>query len=548
MPHRLFTLLACVCFIAAPAVCTAQEYLSGIQFEEPPIVDPGQTDDSPPAGATVIFDGSSKDNLVGAENWTIEDGDLIAGKGAIKTKQSFGDCQVHIEWSAPTPAKGDGQGRGNSGLFLMGRYEVQILDSYDNPTYFDGQAAAVYKQTAPLVNATRPPGQWNTYDVIWTAPRFGDDGKLQSPAYVTVIHNGVVALNHFELLGDTPYTRPPEYNPHPPTGPIGLQDHGNPVRFRNFWVREIQPLDRERTMPPSIRRGDKLVPLEEDRANQSDDVSQHGPVTTVTEGYAFTEGPARDPAGGFFFTDIPNTSIHRVDTDGNVTKFTDQSNRANGLRVLPGNQLLACEMNGQLVRYDIKTRGRLVLADQYEGARFNACNDLVVDDQGGIYFTDPRYNAPQPWPQGTEAVYYLSSGGKVTRVAEGMAAPNGIALSPDGKRLYVAPTLQSEMLVYDVTGPGEISEGQTFCKITQPEGKSDTGSDGIAVDQSGNVYFTTERGIEIVSPGGESLHTISLPQQPANCAFVGEDRKTLIATARSAVYAIQMPLPGCKLN
>lgn len=138
----------------------------------------------------------------------------------------------------------------------MGIYEIQILDSYVNKTYFDGQAGAIYKQTPPMVNATRPPGEWNTYDVFWTRPRFAEDGSLQSPAYITAVHNGVLILNHFELLGDTPYHRPPEYKQHDDQLPISLQDHGNPVAFRNIWVREIEPIVGKRTSAPYIRDGE----------------------------------------------------------------------------------------------------------------------------------------------------------------------------------------------------------------------------------------------------------------------------------------------------
>ena len=242
----------------------AEEYLNGIQWKEPPVVTPGPTNDQPPSDAVVLFDGSDTSHFKNAESWKVLDGDLIAGQQTITSKEEFGDCQVHIEWSAPTPAKGNGQGRGNSGLFLMGRYEIQILDSFENPTYFDGQAGAIYKQTPPMANAMRPPGQWNTYDVIWTTPKFNDDGSLQSPAYITAIHNGVVVLNHFELLGDTPYNRPPEYRAHAPKGPISIQDHGNPVRFRNIWVRELMPVQGEQTRPPFIRKGNIETPIAQD--------------------------------------------------------------------------------------------------------------------------------------------------------------------------------------------------------------------------------------------------------------------------------------------
>ncbi|MCA9139296.1 MAG: DUF1080 domain-containing protein, partial [Planctomycetales bacterium] len=210
----------------------------------------------------VLFDGKDMSKWDNGENWKVADGIVTVGKGKIVTKDKFGDCQVHIEWSAPNPPKGQGQGRGNSGLFLMDTYEIQILDSYQADTYHDGQAGAIYKQTPPMVNAMRAPGQWNTYDILWTAPRFNEDGSLESPAYITAIHNGVVILNHFELLGDTPYTRPPAYNKHDAKGPISLQDHGNPVRFRNIWVRELTPAKGEQTRKPFIRDGEKETPIE----------------------------------------------------------------------------------------------------------------------------------------------------------------------------------------------------------------------------------------------------------------------------------------------
>ena len=143
------------------------EYLSGIKWKKPPIVTPGKTNADPPSDAIVLFDGKNLDHWHNGDAWKVEEGVMICGKGLVTSKEEFGDCQVHIEWSAPKPPKGSGQGRGNSGLFLMGIYEIQILDSYDNETYYDGQAAAIYKQTPPMANAMRPPGEWNTYDIVW---------------------------------------------------------------------------------------------------------------------------------------------------------------------------------------------------------------------------------------------------------------------------------------------------------------------------------------------------------------------------------------------
>lgn len=253
---------SCVLGYAAMAPVQAQEYLNGIEWKKPPIVTPGIENALPPSDAVVLFDGKDLSHWDNAQNWKVEEGSMVAGKGQVKTKEQFGDCQVHIEWSAPTPPKGSGQGRGNSGVFLMGIYELQVLDSYDNETYSDGQAGAIYKQTPPMANAMRKPGEWNAYDIFWTAPRFHEDGSLKSPAYITAMHNGVLILNHFELKGDTPFNRPPIYKAHSAKGPIALQDHGNPVRFRNIWVREIVPVEGKQVKAPFIRKGDVETPIE----------------------------------------------------------------------------------------------------------------------------------------------------------------------------------------------------------------------------------------------------------------------------------------------
>ena len=241
-----------VAICASAQNAAAKEYLSGIEWTEPKIVTPGKTNAQPPSDAIVLFDGKDLSQWNNGDKWTVQDGVATVGAGFIVSKAKFGDCQVHLEWSAPTPPKGNSQKRGNSGLYLMGTYEIQILDSYDNKTYFDGQAGAIYKQTPPMVNAMRPPGEWNTYDVFWTRPRFHDDGSLKSPAYITAIHNGVLILNHFEIQGDTPFNRPPSYTKHEDKRPISLQDHGNPVRYRNIWVRELEPIVGKRVSKPYL--------------------------------------------------------------------------------------------------------------------------------------------------------------------------------------------------------------------------------------------------------------------------------------------------------
>ena len=218
---------------------------------QPRVVDPGAagTPEAPgraPADAIVLFDGkdlsqwrSQKDG--GPAPWKVEGGymEVVAGSGGIQTAAGFGDCQLHVEWATPAPPVGEGQNRGNSGIFLMGQYEVQVLDSYASTTYPDGQAAALYGQYPPLVNASRPPGQWQTYDIVFRAPRFTADGRLVRPARVTVLHNGVLVQDARELTGPTAHKARPAYKPHAAKLPLGLQDHDHPVRYRNIWIREL---------------------------------------------------------------------------------------------------------------------------------------------------------------------------------------------------------------------------------------------------------------------------------------------------------------------
>jgi len=214
------------------------EFKSGIKWLEPKVIDPGPIG-GPPSDAIVLFDGKDLSQWHGGEKWEIKDGYAITRVADITTKQAFGDCQLHIEWATPAEVSGEGQGRGNSGVYLMDRYELQVLDSYENKTYFDGQAGSIYKQHPPMVNACRKPGEWQVYDIVFTAPRFDDQGMLLKPAYITVLQNGVLVQNHYELLGGTFYDRPPAYEAHPPKGPIHLQFHGNAARYRNIWIREI---------------------------------------------------------------------------------------------------------------------------------------------------------------------------------------------------------------------------------------------------------------------------------------------------------------------
>lgn len=216
----------------------------------PPVVTPGTSSTQEKAGtapsdAVMLFDGTdlSKWESVegGPAKWKVENGyfEIVAKTGAIRTKQAFGDCQLHVEWRTPDPAHGEDQDRGNSGIFPMGLYEIQVLDSYRNDTYPDGQASAIYGQYPPLVNPTRPPGQWQAYDIIFHGPRFDKEGKLLRKAHATVLLNRVLTQDNVELTGPTTHGSRPPYKAHPEKLPLELQDHSHPVRYRNIWLREL---------------------------------------------------------------------------------------------------------------------------------------------------------------------------------------------------------------------------------------------------------------------------------------------------------------------
>ena len=222
----------------------------------PPIVTPGATLGAPPSDAVVLFDGRDLSNWTthgtGADHdklldakWPLRTGYFESGRtGSLYTREGFGDVQLHIEWASPTVIAGNSQGRGNSGIFLMGLYEIQVLDSYNNRTYADGQAGAIYGQWPPLVNAARKNGEWQTYDIVFEAPRF-DNGKLVKPAFQTVFWNGVVVHNRKEVIGATIYRNVATYaTPHAAELPLMLQDHENPVRYRNIWARRLRAYDR----------------------------------------------------------------------------------------------------------------------------------------------------------------------------------------------------------------------------------------------------------------------------------------------------------------
>ncbi len=258
MPCRLPLLVSLTFLVSSLSLAAVDEWISDINWTEPPIVTPGDVG-SPPSDAIVLFDGADLSAWEGGEQWTLQDGYAITAGESITSKQSFGDCQLHLEFATPEVVEGSGQGRGNSGVYLMDRYEVQILDSYDNVTYYDGQCGAVYKQRPPLVNASRGPGEWQSYDIIFTAPEFNSDGSLKSSGAVTVLHNGVLVQNHYELQGSTSYTEPPIYHAHAEREPLRLQFHGNDTRFRNIWIRDLTPADVETEAETAADSADPAV-------------------------------------------------------------------------------------------------------------------------------------------------------------------------------------------------------------------------------------------------------------------------------------------------
>src|SRR5712692_6505561 len=258
MRNILAATIGALLLAIAPAICKAQIdtrwKIHDTDRPVPPAIDPGtsSTQDSsgrPPSDAVVLFDGKNLSKWAhkdgSAAKWKVENGyfEVVPKTGYVYTREAFGDCQLHVEFAEPSPAKGESQDRGNSGVFLQGLYETQVLDSYQSKTYADGQAGAIYGQYPPLVNASRPPGQWQAYDIVFRGPRFDKDGKLLRPARETVFHNGVLVQDNVELSGPTAHGERPPYKAHPEKLPLALQDHGNPVRYRNIWIRALRTPD-----------------------------------------------------------------------------------------------------------------------------------------------------------------------------------------------------------------------------------------------------------------------------------------------------------------
>lgn len=277
-----------------------------------------------------------------------------------------------------------------------------------------------------------------------------------------------------------------------------------------------------------------------------------GAVGKIAGGYQFLEGPAFDGSRYLYFTDIPANRIYRWDAVSKVPNapevFLEPSGTCNGLMLDGAGRLIACRMDGELIAIDVATKKVTTLVGKNNGKRFNAPNDLVIDRAGGVYFTDPRFKAPEPWPQEKEAVYYRSASGETKRLDDSFAAPNGVILSPDETRLYVIPSMESTMVVFDVSSPGNLANRRAFCELKQPAGQKNKGGDGLTIDSDGNLYITSALGLQVFDPSGKPLGTIPIPEQPANVAFGGPDNSTLYVTARTGLYAIPTSAKGHRFS
>jgi len=272
----------------------------------------------------------------------------------------------------------------------------------------------------------------------------------------------------------------------------------------------------------------------QERARTIPILAEGAAVEKLAGGFSFTEGPAADIEGNVYFTDIPNNRIHKWSVDGKVSVYKEDTGGANGLFFTEGGDLLACSGGrGVVVRID-KDKDIYVLADKFRGKKFNSPNDLWIDPQGGVYFTDPRYGSRENLPQSCEGVYFIRQSGEVMRVVDDMVRPNGVIGTADGKRLYIADHGGGKTWVYDIKRDGTLSNKKLFVE---------KGSDGMTIDEDGNIYLTTDA-VEVFNDKGELVERIEVPERPANVCFGGRDGKTLFITARTGLYSIKMQVKG----
>jgi hypothetical protein len=303
----------------------------------PPVLEPAVEVPSlpPPPGAVVLFDGTNLDQWVQPDGqaaaWRVANGyfEVAPGTGPIETREGFGDVQLHIEWASP-PLEQTGQDRGNSGVFLMGLYEIQVLDSYESETYADGQAGSIYGQFPPRFNVTRPPAEWQTYDIFFRRPRFAGDGTLTEPARLTVVHNGVLIQNNEQLYGPTQWLRYTPFEPHEEALPISLQDHGSPVRFRNVWALPIPELPDPEPTYASISRADVPAGDLDRYAGVYDRPGSDAPITITREGNSLHADFYWRP-GTLEMVPVSEREFQLTETDGRVVFDVDEEGAVTGL-------------------------------------------------------------------------------------------------------------------------------------------------------------------------------------------------------------------------
>jgi gluconolactonase len=286
------------------------------------------------------------------------------------------------------------------------------------------------------------------------------------------------------------------------------------------------------------------VPAADKEGGSIPGIGPKGAVTKVQGDFKFTEGPAADAKGNIIFSDIPANRQYRLEPDGKASIFREPSNHTNGSMFNSEGELVCCEMDGQIVAVSPDGKQTRPIAAMYEGKRFNAPNDLVIDSSDGVYFTDPHFLAPEPLPQGVTAVYYAGGGGLVKRLIDDLKAPNGVILSTDEKTLYVVPSMQEEVMAYTIESPGKIGKGKVLCRLKQPEGQQGRGGDGLTIDTKGNLYIATGLGLQVFDKDGKHLGIIQVPEGPANVTFGGPDFKTLYITARTSLYKADMEATG----
>ncbi|HVU87260.1 MAG TPA: SMP-30/gluconolactonase/LRE family protein [Pirellulales bacterium] len=268
-----------------------------------------------------------------------------------------------------------------------------------------------------------------------------------------------------------------------------------------------------------------------------------GPAKEIAGTFKFTEGPATDKNGVVYFTDVPAAKVYKIEPDNTAVVVREESHGANGLMFNAAGDLVGCQKNG-IVVWSLTKKEEHVLASEFDGKPLNRPNDLVIDNTGGVYFTDPIFALDGKSNQPVSGVFYVTADGKLTRLIDNIVGPNGIILSPDEKTLYVITFLREQQWAYPVLGPRKLGPGKVFCTVEQPAGKKGGGGDGCAVDSRGNLYIAAATGVQVFDPQGKLLGTIKVPKSPSNCEFGGTDLKTLYVTARTSVYAFPMEVTG----